>query len=583
MASSGVEHLRFDFADCGGEMRRTIFRDPDETIVAYSASEVVLAIRAVDAARKNGFYVAGYVSYEAAPAFDSALRVFPVATMPLLWFGIFKGPSEPQVQVGSDFRISDWNPSVDRETYDQKIESIHAAIARGDTYQVNYTLRLRAEFEGDDFAFYERLRAGQASSYCAYLNTGRYRILSASPELFFRQTGNTITTKPMKGTIRRGRWSAEDDSLYDRLKASEKDRAENVMIVDLIRNDLGRIAELGSVQVSDLFEIERYRTVFQATSTVTATLAKQASLAEVFGALFPSGSVTGAPKVSTMELIARFEDSPRNAYCGAIGFAGPGDEAVFSVAIRTVVVDSQTGAAEYGVGGGVTWESTAEGEYTEALNKAALLAEDWPRLDLLETLRLEDGTFTLANSHIDRLVSSARYFGVPLSVAAVRAAMGEYALGHSTGIHRVRMLVSPEGAIRIESQPLEWAVRETVAVSISSSPVSREDRFLYHKTTHRSVYDAGRAGAAHVFDVLLWNEQGELTEFTTGNLVLELDGKLVTPPIESGLLNGTLRADLLKRGEIVEGVLTREDLERCSRFWLINSVRGWVPVHLEES
>jgi len=573
--------LIFDFCDRQGRLRRLGFVNPSNIMVARSVDEIRPVLRAVHQAAGNGLYAAGYISYEAAPAFDPALVVRDGGEMPLLWFGLFHEP----VEVASGhpekgFHLSEWKPTVGREVYDRNIAAIREAIARGDTYQVNYTLRLRAGFEGDDFAFYDRLRQAQAANYCAYLNTGRYRILSASPELFFRWHGNHIVTRPMKGTVRRGRWTGEDDALSAWLSGSEKNRAENVMIVDLLRNDLGRIAEIGSVHVPQLFEIERYRTLFQMTSTIRATVPSCTTLEDVFAALFPSGSVTGAPKISTMELIASLEDLPRNVYCGSIGLVAPDGEAVFNVAIRTVVVDRQTGVAEYGVGGAITWDSTAEDEYKEALLKAALLAEEWPRFDLLETLRWEDGKYALLDRHLQRLTISARYFDIPLAIEAVKAALKEHAQSFPSEARRVRLLVSPEGRVRIESDPLPPLLQDSLPVALASKPISRSNRFLYHKTTHRSIYDEHHVARPDVFDVLLWNEEGELTEFTIGNLAIEMDGQRWTPPLESGLLAGTFRADLIDRGEIRERILTRADLESASRLWLINSVRGWVPVHL---
>jgi para-aminobenzoate synthetase/4-amino-4-deoxychorismate lyase len=572
--------LVFDFCDRQGRLQRLGFVNPSGIIIANSVDEVRPALRTVHQSVGAGFYAAGYISYEAAPAFDSAL-VAHEARIPLLWFGLFRGPVEVAPPHSDDgFHLTDWQPSITRNLYDGHIAAVREAIARGDTYQVNYTMRLRARFEGDDFAFYHRLRHAQRASYCAYLNMGRYRILSASPELFFRWHGSQIVTRPMKGTVRRGRWTEEDGALSAWLAASYKNRAENVMIVDLLRNDLGRVAEIGSVHVSRLFEIERYRTVFQMTSTISAKVPPYTTLEDVFAALFPSGSITGAPKVSTMELIAELEEEPRNIYCGAIGLVGPDGEAVFNVAIRTVLVDSRTGIAEYGVGGGITWDSTAEDEYAEALAKAAVLAEAWPRFDLLETLRLEEGTYARLERHLERLIASASYFDIPLSAEGVRSALEEHARVYSSGARRVRLLVSPEGKVRVESDPLPLPSQASLPVALASQPVSRSNRFLYHKTTYRSLYEAHRAAHPDVFDVLLWNEEGELTEFTIGNLVIEMDGCRWTPPRESGLLAGTFRAHLIDRGEICERVLSRGDLRRASHLWLINSVRGWVPVHL---
>ena len=559
---------------------RTFFRGPLEVITTSDLNEVRAALREVERAARAGLYAVGFVAYEAAPAFDRALVVRERAT-PLVWFGLFDAPAPPPRLEGrgeSGRGLTSWEPSEKRDTYERNVREVREAIARGDTYQVNYTFRLRARFGGDAFAFYERLRAAQPTRFGAYLDTGRFQILSASPELFFRRRGRRVLTRPMKGTAARGRWVEEDEAACRTLAESEKNRAENVMIVDLLRNDLGRVAETGTVRASSLFKVERHPTVFQMTSTVGARLREGSTLEDIFAALFPCGSVTGAPKVSTMRLIARLEGSARGVYCGAIGCVEPGGDAVFNVPIRTVVVDAIKGTAEYGTGGGVTWDSTPGGEYAEALEKARLLTEDPTDFELLETLRLEAGRFHLLEEHLARLKSSARYFDFRVSEERVREALDEHASTHAgESPRRVRLLVSRSGGVRVESSGLQ-ETRGVQRVALARAPVDRRERFLFHKTTRRGMYDARRAERPELFDVLLRNGEGELTEFTNGNLAVELEGCLWTPPRESGLLAGTLRESLLRAGEISERTLTAEDLRRASRCWLINGVRGWVEV-----
>ncbi|MET0647597.1 MAG: aminodeoxychorismate synthase component I [Pyrinomonadaceae bacterium] len=567
-----------DFADDCPAGARAFFTNPVEVVSAQTHAEVRPALRRVERAASAGLYAVGFVAYEAAPAFDRALAVKQHSTgLPLLWFGIFDSPSKEE-PVGGEFRVSDWSPSVNRAEYEQNVESVREAIARGDTYQVNYTLRLRARFEGDDFAFYKRLRAAQQTRFGAYLNAGRFRVLSASPELFFRREGRRVETRPMKGTAARGRWGEEDEAAAARLVASEKERAENLMIVDLLRNDLGRVAETGAVRVEELFRVERYPTVLQMTSTVAATLREGVTLEELFAALFPCGSVTGAPKVSTTRFIAALEDSPRGVYCGAVGFVAPGGDAAFNVAIRTVVVDKESGEAVYGVGGGVTWDSTPGGEYAEALQKAKLLTEEAPDFELLETMRLDDGGFRLLEEHLARLETSAAYFDIPVNVADVREALALHAESHTSVPRRVRLLVSTDGRARVESESLAELPVGPLRVALALTPVQKSDRFLCHKTTRRGTYEARRSEASGTFDVLLWNEEGELTEFTNGNVVVEIDGRRWTPPRACGLLAGTFRALILREGEVAERVLSKEDLARATRVWFVNGVRGWVEV-----
>jgi para-aminobenzoate synthetase/4-amino-4-deoxychorismate lyase len=570
-----------DFTDDCGPGGRACFTRPVEVITARSLEEVRPALARVERASGRGYYAAGFVSYEAAPAFDRALETRACAAgLPLLWFGVYERASEVGPGGGGEFRVSDWTPTVGRPEYVRNVEAVREAIARGDTYQVNYTMRMRARFSGDDFAFYERLRAAQRTRFAAYVNAGRFRVLSASPELFFRRRGRRVETRPMKGTAARGRWREEDEHVAARLAASEKNRAENLMIVDLLRNDLGRVAETGTVRVEQLFHVERYPTVFQMTSTVACLLREGATLGDVFAALFPCGSVTGAPKVSTSRVIASLEDSPRGVYCGAVGFVAPGGDAAFNVAIRTAVVDAEAGEAVYGIGGGVTWDSTPGGEYAEALDKARVLTEGAQDFELLETLRLDESGYLLLEEHLGRLEASAEYFDFDVSTADVREALLRHAGSQAGGARRVRLLVSPDGRARVESEPLGETPAAPRLVALALAPVDGSDRFLCHKTTRRGVYDARRAERPGAYDVLLWNERGELTEFTNGNLVAELGGRRWTPPRASGLLAGTFRAELLRRGEVAERVLTKDDLARASRLWLVNGVRGWVEVSL---
>jgi para-aminobenzoate synthetase/4-amino-4-deoxychorismate lyase len=559
------------------------FADPIDVIAAYSIADVLPALHAVEQAAKDGRYAVGYVGYEAAPAFDPALRVCAPGPLPLLCLGIYDGP-QPQTAPAQgtpsvDFDVSDWTPSLSTDEHADGVDRIRGAIAGGYTYQVNYTMRLRAAFRGDDYTFFERLRRSQCAPYAAYLNLGRYRILSASPELFFERKGGRLITRPMKGTVSRGRWTTEDDARREWLRGSEKNRAENVMIVDLLRNDVGRIARTGSVNVDELFRIEPYPTVFQMTSEISADLKPNTSLVDIFRALFPCGSVTGAPKVSTMQIIADLENEPRGVYCGAIGYVAPGGDAIFNVAIRTVVVDVEEGVAEYGTGGGITWDSDAADEYREASAKAAILTEEWPKFELLETLCLRDGEYVLPQRHLDRLMSSANYFQAEVAIGTVREKLAELASGRPKGAFRVRLLVSLDGGVTLEAYPLGDPPTSAV-VAIATEPIDSNDRFLYHKTTHRAVYELHRKQFPDVFDVLLWNERDEVTEFTIGNVVVEIDGVKWTPPIECGLLPGTMRAELLNQGEVRERVIKLSELRDATRIWLVNSVRGWVRVAL---
>ncbi len=568
---------RFDFADATGQPQALEFRQPLAVYQATTIAEVLPTIQAAQAAAQAGAYVIGYLSYEAAAAFDSALECYPPAALPLVWFAAFAEPQvvEPTTQA---YSLTSWQPTISCAQYRQAIDQIHAAIGRGETYQVNYTLRLRADFNGDPLAFYHDLRAAQAANYCAYLNLGAYQILSASPELFFDWRDQRLTTKPMKGTAPRGRWPEEDQRLAQQLLASEKNRAENLMIVDLLRNDLGRVAAIGSVGVPRLFELERYRTVWQLTSTVAAKTKPNTTLLDILQALFPCGSITGAPKVKTMQLIRQFEAESRAVYCGAIGMLRPDGSATFNVAIRTVWIDQRQQQAEYGVGGGITWDSQADDEYAEAQLKAQLLTERWPQFDLYETLRWDGQHYWLLDHHLRRLRDSAAYFGFAYDQTALIAALNQHSLGCNSPL-RVRLSLTHAGEITISSSPL-MPTADGQPVILAPTAVNSQQRFLYHKTSNRKVYDAYTQQSPNYFDVLLWNEHGQLTEFTKGNLVLELAGQRWTPPVSAGLLAGTYRAELLQQRAIQERTLVLADLQAASKIWLINSVRGWVLVEL---
>ena len=353
-----------------------VFSDPIETVTADSFSEVTYVLNFAEAQSRAGAYVIVMLSYEAAPAFDSALTAHKGNEFPLAWAAVFAHPANLATEnVSSVGSPAFWTPSVERGEYDRCVARIHDLIAAGDTYQVNYSFPLTSSFSGDAFAWYRRLRSAQGGArYSAYVDLGRYKVLSLSPELFFERRGDHVVTKPMKGTVQRGRTAGEDEQLAQWLQNSIKNRAENVMIVDLLRNDLGKVSVPGSVHVSSLFDLERFETVWQMTSTVEATLVNGTSLAELMGALFPCGSVTGAPKIRTMEIIRELERFPRGAYTGTIGLLRPGGDCTFNVAIRTVVLDTETNVATCSVGGGITIDSTAEEEYEECLVKSRFLS-----------------------------------------------------------------------------------------------------------------------------------------------------------------------------------------------------------------
>lgn len=560
--------MHFAFKNVDGNIELRTFEQPIAVISTTSLAEVIPALERVAAYTKDGYYAAGYISYEAAPAFDAAYEVHNTSTMPLLYFAIYESFTENTPQSDGSFTIQLTGSDTAEDAYAQAIQTIQARIEDGITYQANYTVRLYGDFNGDELAFFKQLQHTQQAGYTAYLQCDDTHILSASPELFFHLKGDTLTTKPMKGTSRRGKSADEDITLAEALYHSEKNRAENVMIVDLLRNDLGKIAVTDSVEVTKLFDIEPYPTVHQMTSTVQAALRPELTVIDVFKALFPCGSITGAPKISTMRVINELEASPRDIYCGAIGFLTPQQEAIFNVPIRTAIIEDNK--LTYGVGGGITWDSTASGEFDEVLAKAQVLTKKQPHFELLESLLLEDGAYFLLDRHLARLQQSARYFHFLFDEQAIRAQLLVEAQ-QKTGLHKVRLVLAKAGELIAESAPIQ-AMRDTISVTLAKTPVNSDDVFLYHKTTHRQMYSAHEIPAG-CFDVLLYNERGEITEFTFGNVVYEMDGKLYTPPVVSGLLAGTYRAEMLAAGELTERVLMKDELPHVDELYFINSVR----------
>ncbi|WP_067728796.1 aminodeoxychorismate synthase component I [Oceanobacillus damuensis] len=571
--------LHFNFIKEDKKENPLLFKNPIKVLSASTIEEVIPLLKEVEEETSKGNYAAGYVSYEAAPAFDQNFKVNENPDMPLLWFGIYEAPEKTTIKSFRDFRLSEWKAETNIIDYNDSIQQIKNAIEKGITYQVNYTIRLLSQFDGDSIAFYNQMVNAQAANYSAYLNIGDYTVISASPELFFHlRKDGVITTKPMKGTVGRGKNAQEDDDNSRWLYQSEKNRAENVMIVDLLRNDLGMVAIEGSVKVPSLYSIEEYPTVYQMTSTVTAEISDDKTISDIFKAIFPCGSITGAPKISTMNIINDLESSPRNVYCGAIGYITPEKEAIFNVPIRTVMIDNEKGTAQYGVGGGITWDSTEKEEYNEVLTKAKVLDVKPTDFQLLESLGLEEGHYIVLENHLKRMQSSAEFFGYRLDMTAVRTSLNDFASQHKEGKWKVRLLSDRNGEHYIEGKEIK-PFTEPVRAELASEPISKDNVFLHHKTTNRGVYENFMQQSG-VYDVLLWNEELEITEFTTGNIVVEINDKLYTPPLRSGLLPGTYREDLLDKNILTEKTLRIDDLAEASKIWLINSVRKWVAVEL---
>ncbi|HOW98351.1 MAG TPA: aminodeoxychorismate synthase component I [Kiritimatiellia bacterium] len=570
-----IEAWHHSFSRTGGWDVR--LADPCEVQSADELPDVLPLVRRAEAAAREGKWVTLLLSYESAPAFDAALVTREPGAFPLAWMAVFekiRGSGPPPAEGAAP---APWQPLVSRDEYESAIRRIREYIAAGDTYQVNYTFPLRAAFPGDGAAWFLRQGPAQGAPWSVFVDTGRFQVLSFSPELFFEWTADRLVCRPMKGTAQRGLWFEDDEARRRALSESRKDRAENLMITDMVRNDLGRIAEVGSVKTARLFEIERYPTLFQMISEIEARPRPGIRLEDVLRALFPGASVTGAPKVRTMQIIRELEPQRRGLYTGAVGLLRPGGAAQFSIPIRTVVADRAAGEAVFHAGGGVTWDSTAEGEYDECLLKTAFLHESPRPFSLLETLRLEDGEYYLLERHLRRLRQSAVYFELPVDESCVRTRLAQLAADHRAGVWRARLRLDARGEIEIEAQPL-IPDEEPWRVALADEPVNSRDPFLYHKTTRREIYDRRLAAHPGCRDVILWNERGEITESCLANVSAVIGGREYTPPVGCGLLPGTLRGEWLESGRLAERVIRIEEWRQAEAVHLFNSVRGRIRI-----
>ena len=572
-----------------------LFTDPQEIVAASEPEEVVGALSRIEAGLARGLHAAGFFAYELGYVLEPKVRaLLPKGrSVPLLWFGLYKAPEQKseseverwlttQTRSGS-YHFTDVTHAWDNAAYVKRFAQVQEKIRSGDIYQLNLTFKARFRLSGSPLTFYRDLRERQRVAYGGIVDTGSVTILSASPELFIEQHGRKIETRPMKGTAPRAA-TPEADAEARRILATDiKQRAENLMIVDLMRNDLGRIAEIGSVSVSDIFTVETFRTLHQMTSGVHATLKEGVGLTDLLKAIFPPGSVIGAPKIRAMELIAEYETEPRGVYCGAIGHITPGREALFNVAIRSPVI-FRDGRGEMGIGSGVVYDSEGAKEYAECLLKMKFLTDPPKRFELIETLLHEpERGYWLLDRHMERLKASAHYFGFKLDEDAAKSALAKEAHERSGARLRVRLLLAEDGRITITATPLDTPDPKTVMrYVVSPTRLESTNPFLFHKTTRRELYDSEwrhYSETAGADEVIYLNERGEVAEGSRTNIFIEKEGRLYTPPLGSGLLPGVLRAELIASGRAFVAVIGPVDLGVADAVYLGNSVRGLVRAH----
>lgn len=565
-----------DFKELGV---RQIFTDAIKELNTKDIKEVKPLLDELEAYQNEGYYAVGYVSYEAAPAFETKFQVIdgPLMSEYLLYFTVHETVQTEPIPLTYDpiTLPKSWQELTTAEEYKAAIEHIHHHIRQGDTYQVNYTVQLQQNLTADPFAIYNRLVVEQNAHYNAFIQHDDVSIISISPELFFKKDGDKLTTRPMKGTTNRGLTTETDLAQARWLAQDQKNRSENMMIVDLLRNDMNRISKIGSEDVKSLCQVEQYSTVWQMTSTIETQLLPNSRLSDVFQALFPCGSITGAPKIATMEIIKKVEKQPRGVYCGAIGILVPQGPSIFNVAIRTLQMEGTK--AIYGVGGGITWDSNWEAEYEETKQKAAVLYRQNPKFDLISTGRIHQGKLLFLEEHIKRLQESSRYFDYPFN--AEKAHNQATALCQSLDLdtdYRLKMSLKKDGELKFEHSQLTNLSDDFCQARLVEQRHPLDSPYTFFKTSYRPHL------SIELHEQIYYNHEGQLLETSIGNIVLKIEDQLYTPPVHLGLLNGIYRQSLIAENKLKEKVLTVKDLKQAQAIYGCNAVRGLYELKVEE-
>lgn len=578
-----------------------VFTNPLCEIKAHTREELFTALARIDEERQKGHYLAGYISYEAGYALSNKLSDFLGETesdKPLLHFYAFDSVQHTSTEAitqilaalpESDPYIKHWQPTETEAEYIEKLDRVHEYICSGDTYQVNHTYRVTFDLEGSIDGLYKTLRQRQPVAFSALMHLPERSILSLSPELFIRKKGSKLSTKPMKGTMPRGKTPEEDAAILKTMAADKKQQSENLMIVDLMRNDIGRLAEAGSMKVSKLFEIETYKTLHQMISSVEGKVSEGITFAEVINGLFPCGSITGAPKIRTMEIIHELENTPRDIYTGAIGFITPDNDFTFNVPIRTISFPKGSQQGTLGIGGGIIYESDPPDEWRESKLKARFLTGINRQFKLIETFRYDVTAKQVPrlDKHMERLESSAAVFEYPFDIVHAQQLIQEHIQQQAADQDlKIRLLLSESGEIEMSSEALLTSGQNDVIqrpkVCLSDFKLDESNLFRQHKSTNRALYNTAynEAEADGFYDVLFLNQNNNLAEASRHNLLIEQDGILYTPPLTDGALPGIMRSELLeqKNRQVIEKSLTLADLTQAERVYLSNSVRGLVEV-----
>ncbi|MBU1044797.1 MAG: aminodeoxychorismate synthase component I [Candidatus Omnitrophica bacterium] len=580
-----------------------IFTDPIKIIQTRDYRKIKSCFKQIELAQSKGYYVSGFISYEAGYMISDKFKNTNTQNpnYPLVWLGVFKNPlifdhqqdkfinnrflplSNTPESSNKNYQLKNLKLAISRADYIQNIKKIKKLIASGDTYQVNYTTKYKFDFQGSSTALYRKIRNNQSISYGAFIKSPEFDILSFSPELFFCLNSNKLMVKPMKGTAARGINLQENKQNKKNLAADIKNRAENLMIVDLLRNDLGKISQTASVRVSKMFNVETYKTLLQMTSTITSKLKNHTSLFELFFSLFPSGSITGAPKIRTMEIINSLEKEPRGVYTGAIGFFAPQNKAIFNVAIRTITIKNNQG--QMGIGGGITYSSDPREEYAECKLKAKFLT--MPDFKLIETMlwNKKQG-FYLLDNHLNRLNQSSKFFNYPYSKAAIIKQLKHLTLSLNTDYnYKVRLLLDTSGKITLEpSFSLKQKTASTQKIRLSKKQTNSQNIFLYHKTTNRKLYKSEYKKHKNLgfFDVIFRNQKNQITEGAISNIFIKKNGVYYTPLIKCGILPGVFRDYFISKHirNVEEKILYLADLKTADSIYCTNAVQGLVKVTL---